>query len=141
MTVEYMDIDSTLALLREGRLGRLGFVCDGEPYVLPVNYVFDGESIYAHSRQGHKIEALRVSRRACLQVDRIADDHHWSSVLVHGEYQEIGDTNERLEVYCKLLARFPRLTPVEAFEDHGSPQPGAIVFGIRIDTITGVSSG
>jgi nitroimidazol reductase NimA-like FMN-containing flavoprotein (pyridoxamine 5'-phosphate oxidase superfamily) len=141
MTVGYMNTDSSLTLLREERLGRLGFVCDGEPYVVPVNYVFDGVCVYAHSRQGHKIEALRVSRRACLQVDRIADEHHWSSVLVHGEYQEIADASERLEVYCKLLARFPRLTPVEAFEDHGSPQPGAIVFRIRIDTITGVSSG
>ena len=140
MTIEYLNTDASLTLLREGRIGRIGFVVDGEPYVVPVNYIFDGVSIYAHARLGHKIQALRIAPRACLQVDRISDDHHWSSVLAHGEYEEITDPDERLQVYRKLLARFPKLTPVEVFEDHGPPRRGAIVFRIRVETVTGVAS-
>jgi nitroimidazol reductase NimA-like FMN-containing flavoprotein (pyridoxamine 5'-phosphate oxidase superfamily) len=32
-------------LLRSNRVGRIGFVADGWPTVLPVNYVMDGDSV------------------------------------------------------------------------------------------------
>ena len=46
-------------LLREQSIGRLGCCGDGEPYVIPVNYLFDGENIYIHSMPGRKIEIMR----------------------------------------------------------------------------------
>jgi nitroimidazol reductase NimA-like FMN-containing flavoprotein (pyridoxamine 5'-phosphate oxidase superfamily) len=139
--VTLLDQDSSLMLLSEGRIGRLGFIDDGEPFVVPVNYIFDGHCIYLHSNLGHKIQALRAMPRACLQVDRIADEHHWSSAMAHGNYEEITDPDERLGVYRDFLAHFPHLTPVESFEDHGPPRPGAIVFRIRVDKVTGVREG
>ncbi len=39
------------ALLREKLTGRLGCSDRDKPYVVPVNYLFDGESIYVHSLQ------------------------------------------------------------------------------------------
>ena len=141
MTVEYMSRDASLALLGAGRVGRLGFAAEGDPFVVPMHYVFEEMCIYAHSLVGHKIQALRAEPRACFQVDRVADDLHWSSVMVHGRYEEIIDPGQRLQVYRKLLLRFPRLTPVEVFENHGPPHPDVILFRILVERVTGVSSG
>ena len=59
-------------VIKEGRIGRLGCIYDDTPYVVPVNYIFDGTSIYIHSLGGCKIAALRANPRACLQVVRDA---------------------------------------------------------------------
>ena len=37
--------DKSRELLRRGSVARLACVADNEPYVVPVNYVFDGESV------------------------------------------------------------------------------------------------
>ena len=53
--------DEARNLIAESRTGRLGVVSDGGPYVVPVNYVFDGEYLYVHSLPGRKLEALRAN--------------------------------------------------------------------------------
>jgi nitroimidazol reductase NimA-like FMN-containing flavoprotein (pyridoxamine 5'-phosphate oxidase superfamily) len=131
------DDEKTALLLRQ-RLGRLGCVVGGVPYVVPINYVFDGENVYSHSLPGTKIDALRLNPGACLQVDEIRDEFHWQSVMVVGEYQEIASDQERDIVLAKLLARLPSLTPVESFHEHDAPQPAPVVFQIRIREISGV---
>ena len=141
MTVEYMTRDASLSLLGAGRVGRLGFVAEGESFVVPMHYVFDEMCIYAHSLPGHKIQALRAGPRACFQVDSVADDFHWFSVMVHGSYEEITDPGHRLQAYRKLLLRFPSLTPVEVIDDDAPPHPEVILFRIPVETVTGVSSG
>ena len=68
--------EEALALISAGKIGRLGCVDNGEPYVVPINYVVDDGSIYSHSLPGRKIDAMRAHPRVCLQVDQIADDFH-----------------------------------------------------------------
>ncbi len=128
------------ALLSHCGMGRLGCVVDGEPYVVPINYVFDGGSIYSHSLPGRKIEVLRAHRRACLQVDRIKSDFDWRSVIAYGDFEEIHAPNDRRSILGKLLARFPLLTPVESVTVSDA-EPTSIVFRIRVDRITGVGEG
>ena len=69
--ITHLTADEARALLASRRVGRLGCVYEGGPYVVPINYVLDGESIYTHSLPGQKIEALRANPKACLQVDEI----------------------------------------------------------------------
>ena len=128
------------ALLSTRGIGRLGCVDNGEPYVVPINYVFDDGSVYSHSLPGRKIEALRAHRRACIQVDQIENEFEWRSVIAFGNFEEIRMPSERSAVLGKLLARFPLLTPVESVMAP-EVEPNRIVFRIRIDRITGVSEG
>lgn len=128
-------------LITASKIGRLGCVVDGEPYVVPINYLFWDESIYSHSLPGRKIEALRTHPRACLQVDDIANDFEWRSVIVYGNFEEIRVPSDRSSALGKLLARFPLLTPVESVIANDAGAPDSIVFRIRIDRITGVQEG
>lgn len=134
-----MNDAETHALLSAARIGRLGCIFEGEPYVLPLNYLFDDGSIYSHSLPGRKINALRIHPRACLQVDEMTDDLHWRSVIAFGNFEEIDDHLERAHILRKLLKRFPLLTPVESRVVQDAAPPELVVFRIRVDRITGVA--
>ena len=125
------------ALLTESRVGRLGCLYKGDPYVVPINYVSDGENIYSHSLPGRKLDSLRANPSACLQVDDIVDVCHWRSAIAFGTYEELTNSKEREWVVRALHARFPRLTPVESVPVHDG-QSSVVLFRIRIREVTGV---
>jgi nitroimidazol reductase NimA-like FMN-containing flavoprotein (pyridoxamine 5'-phosphate oxidase superfamily) len=125
-------------LIAGGKIGRLGCVDNGEPYVVPINYVFEDESIYSHSLPGRKIDAMRTHSRACLQVDQIENDLKWRSVIAYGNFEEIRVPSDRRSILNKLLVRFPLLTPVESVMARDASAPDTIVFRIIVDRITGV---
>jgi uncharacterized protein len=127
------------SLIADGKVGRLGCVDNGEPYVVPINYLFEDGSIYSHSLPGRKIEALRAHSRACLQVDEIKNGFEWRSVIAYGNFEEIRVPSDRRIILGKLLTRFPLLTPVESVMARDAGAPDSIVFRICIDRITGVA--
>lgn len=124
------------ALLRENLNGHLGCNVDGEPYVVPVHYLYEGESIYIHSLPGRKINALRQHPQVCLQVEEVQDAYHWQSVIAFGKYEEITNPLERDSILAALFQRLPHLSPVESRMTRESPAP--IIFRIRIERITGM---
>jgi nitroimidazol reductase NimA-like FMN-containing flavoprotein (pyridoxamine 5'-phosphate oxidase superfamily) len=136
MTIGRLRDTDALAILSEGSLGRLGCVAGGEPYIVPVYYVFDGNDIYLHSLPGKKIDALRANPRACLQVDEIENSYHWRSVIAYGIYEEISDEQTRDEILAKLYRRLPHLTPVESKQIESLKE--VIVFRIKVDQVTGM---
>jgi uncharacterized protein len=126
-------------VISTGRVGRLGCIVKGEPYVVPIHYLFEDSSIYSHSLPGRKIRALRVHPRACLQVDEVESELRWRSAIAFGNFEEIHDDLERAQVLRKLLTRFPLLTPVESRVVRDAAAPEIVVFRIRVDRVTGVA--
>jgi uncharacterized protein len=126
-------------LIGAGTIGHLGCIVNGEPYVVPINYIFEDRSIYSHSLPGLKIEAMRSLPRACLQVEEIKDNFSWRSALVYGDFEEVRVPSDRRTVLSKLMTRFPLLTPVESVIAQDAAAPDSIVFRIVVDRITGVA--
>jgi nitroimidazol reductase NimA-like FMN-containing flavoprotein (pyridoxamine 5'-phosphate oxidase superfamily) len=126
-------------LLQTSQVARLGCIVNGAPYITPINYDFEGDCVYGHSRAGMKISALRQNPQACIQVDQVESVMCWSSVLAFGDFEEIVEPAEREEILSRLLKRFPLLTPVEIAKAKSDCPPEVIVFRIRIDRITGVA--
>ena len=139
--IKRMSEEEARALLRAGRLARLGCVADGYPYVVPVNYVFDGESVFSHSLPGLKVDAMRAFPRVCLQVDELQDQTSWRSAIAFGTFEELTNVGEREHAMSLLLSLFPQLTPVESLVvvDAGAPAP--VVYRVRIERITGIREG
>jgi uncharacterized protein len=123
-------------LLRQQKTGRLGCCLNDGPYVVPINYLYDGRCIYSHSLPGKKINALRHNPRICLQTDEIRDEYNWRSVIAFGKYEEITETKERELILNSLYKHLPQLTPVESKITKGIPE--IIVFRIRVEEITGI---
>lgn len=136
-----LSVEEARALLRSARLARLGCIAGGEPYVVPVNYVFDGECAISHSLPGRKITAMRERPRVCLQVDEVKNQFNWKSVLAYGSFEEIVNTDERARALVLLLSLFPRLTPVEALVAEDANAPAPIAYRIRVDRLTGIREG
>jgi uncharacterized protein len=137
--IKTLSDDDARKLFGSGRVARLGCIVNGEPYVVPINCMLEGDSIYSHSLKGLKISALRENPRACVQVDDIESDVSWRSALAFGKFEEVMDPNERADILNKLFRAFPMLTPVEStIADDGLAQD-VIVFRIRIERFTAVS--
>jgi nitroimidazol reductase NimA-like FMN-containing flavoprotein (pyridoxamine 5'-phosphate oxidase superfamily) len=92
-------------LLRSSKLnlGRIGYVVDGVPVIVPVSYAVDGESVLFVTARGSKLSWLSNHTRVAFQVDHghPLDESGWS-VLVHGAAQEVTDSAE-----LELLRRGP----------------------------------
>ena len=128
-------------LFESAKIGRLGCVVDGAPYVVPINCLLEENCLYSHSLNGLKISALRANPRACVQVDEIESALCWRSAIAFGKFEEITNPNERAEMLNKLFKVFPMLTPVEATLALDGLAQEVIVFRIRIERITAVSEG
>jgi len=136
--IKRLSDDEAWALLRAARLGRLGCIADGAPYVVPVNYAADGACVLVHTLPGRKLAAMRANPRVCLQVDDITDQYHWRSVLAHGTFEEIRNVVERARALGHLLAQFPELTPVETLLAGDVAAPAPVVFRVRVERLTGL---
>lgn len=126
-------------VFESARVARLGCIVNGEPYVVPINCLLEGNYLYSHSLNGLKISALRENPRACVQVDEIETEMSWRSAIAFGKYEEITDSNEKAEILNKLFRVFPMLTPVESTLALDGLAQEVIVFRIRIDRLTAVS--
>ena len=72
-----------LLLLRRARTGRVAFVHDGEPEVLPVTFGLDGEAPVFRTSWGAKLSAAAAAHVVALEadaVDRVAG-RAWSVVV------------------------------------------------------------
>ncbi len=127
-------------LIKEQKLGHLGCVLEsGEPYVVPVNYLFTGDEIYIHCLPGQKLDAMRANGKVCLQVEKIEKPCRWQSAIVFGEFQEVKRTNKKVEILKEFSTRFEHLTPVESMMEEQWNPGGLIVFRINVKRITGMS--
>ena len=61
------EIDS---ILRRAQVCRIAMLDGNLPYLVPVNYGYDGENLYFHSApEGKKLDLLNRSPRLCFEVE------------------------------------------------------------------------
>ena len=138
--IKILSENEARELLHNQKFGRLGCVLEsGEPYVVPVNYLFKDDGIYVHVLPGQKLDAMRVNGKICLQVDKIEDSCRWQSAIAFGEFQEIKRMNQKIEILKEFSSRFEHLTPVEAMIEEQWNPGGLVVFRLNIKRITGMA--
>ena len=96
--LERLDNEEIEEVLRNNSLGRIGCSDRKKIYVVPVNYVYDGQYILAHSQKGLKIDMMRNNPDVCFEVDEVKDFNNWRSVILWGVYQELSDERSRYDV-------------------------------------------
>jgi uncharacterized protein len=111
LKVEDMAPAEMHALLLRESFGHLGCARDGRPYVVPMNYAYDGKELYFFTTEGMKTRFIEANPSVCLQVEEVIDSTHWRSVMVIGKAAQLTQ-NEELQQAMKLITdRNPSLTP------------------------------
>lgn len=130
-------------VLRAEVLGRIGCIADGWPYVVPVNYVYEGGSIYANGAEGLKLRAMRENPHVCFEVEQIRGMANWKTVIVRGRFEELlHDEQERaIDIMAMRLARAETsassklVQQDDVYRREGFHRP--ILFGIRVEDSSG----
>jgi nitroimidazol reductase NimA-like FMN-containing flavoprotein (pyridoxamine 5'-phosphate oxidase superfamily) len=123
--LEALDPTVCLDLLRAQAVGRVAVVLGNRPFIFPVNYVVDGDTIVFRTSDGTKLEGLRSGFHAAFEIDGVDPLYHggWS-VLVSGRGREVVDGHE-----LEALRKLELLTWAPGDKGHW--------IRIRPDTITG----
>jgi nitroimidazol reductase NimA-like FMN-containing flavoprotein (pyridoxamine 5'-phosphate oxidase superfamily) len=132
-------------LLHKQIIGRIGCHIDNTTYIVPISYVYDGEFVYALTREGLKINMMRQNRQVCFEVEDIPDLGNWKTVICWGEYEELSNKAERHQALLLLHDRqlphvtsaTTKLSPTWPFRPDNIDAIKGIVFRIRIGKKTG----
>ena len=111
LKVEDMAPAEMQALLQRESFGHLGCARDGRPYVLPMNYAYDGKDLYFFTTEGMKTQFIEANPQVCLQVEEITDSTHWRSVMVIGKAEQLTNAEEMQRAMKLITERNPSLTP------------------------------
>lgn len=121
-------------------IGRLGCHLNGETYIVPVNYVYQDNAVYAHSGEGKKINMLRANPRVCFQVDEIDNMFKWKSVILWGTFEELKGQERQQAMQGIILSIMPATDHPGREPSHGiNPafHDNLIVYRIKIQEATG----
>ena len=93
-------------LLRSRSVGRIGFVVDDWPLVLPVNYAIDAQDVVIRTGPGAKLASIQPGAQVTLEVDSTETLYRsgWS-VLLFGLARVVTDPDELR--HAKSLALKP----------------------------------
>jgi nitroimidazol reductase NimA-like FMN-containing flavoprotein (pyridoxamine 5'-phosphate oxidase superfamily) len=95
-SLESLSRDECLALLRQGSLGRLAVVIDGQPHILPLNYAVDDDGVIVFRTADLTAATKTGLAKVAFEIDEIdvARRQGWS-VAVHGFGRQIDDAIDR----------------------------------------------
>src|ERR1700675_1304458 len=107
------DRESAYRILDEGFICHVGFVVDGQPYVIPTSYGRSGDDLYIHgSAASRMLRNLNSDIPVCITVTlldglvlaRSIFNHsmNYRSVVILGKATVVVDPNEKIEVLRRL---------------------------------------
>jgi nitroimidazol reductase NimA-like FMN-containing flavoprotein (pyridoxamine 5'-phosphate oxidase superfamily) len=140
MHIEEMTTQECRAMLAGTHVARLACAVNNQPYIVPIHLAFDGEFFYGYSTLGHKIQWMRQNPLVCLEIDAVAGNQQWESVVVFGSYEELGTTPE-YESSRRQAERLFQTRPMwwepGSVPLNGRPPGAPIVFRIQLHRMTG----
>jgi nitroimidazol reductase NimA-like FMN-containing flavoprotein (pyridoxamine 5'-phosphate oxidase superfamily) len=131
--VHELAADEIDEFLRGQVIGRIGMHANGETYVVPIIYAWDGDCIYVQSIEGRKISMMRDNPTVCFEIDEY-DNGSWRSVIVDGTYEELHGDDAK-HALALLVGRFANRTGNRRRVSAESVTP--VAFRIRPTRMTG----
>jgi nitroimidazol reductase NimA-like FMN-containing flavoprotein (pyridoxamine 5'-phosphate oxidase superfamily) len=69
---EITDRNAIDSIIKQCQVVRLGLSDNGQPYIVPLSFGYDGTRIYIHAAlTGRKADILAVNNRVCFEFDRM----------------------------------------------------------------------
>lgn len=117
---QQLSAEETESILRNGKYCVMAVSGDDDyPYALPINYIYDGTSIFIHSAaQGHKTDALKRNPKCSLCIvdkdDVIPEEFtsYFRSVIAFGTAHFVESTDEKIAALRLLTEKYsPGIDP------------------------------
>lgn len=109
--------DETADILSRGLVAHVGFVIEGQPYVIPMLYDYADGIVYLHGQaKGRIVRELRAGTPVCIEVTLldglIASRHalthsaNYRSAVAYGVAREVVDAVEKEAVLERMTRRY-----------------------------------
>ena len=140
MLIRNLTVAECRSELERTGVGRLAFVLNGAPHIVPMRFSYDGSDLYGFSILWQKIECMRENPHVCVEFDDRTNLFQWISVIATGLYEELADLPENIAARRHAQAVLQKLAmwwqPATV-----ATQPGnvfvPIFFRIRVNSMTG----
>jgi uncharacterized protein len=133
-------------IIRRCLVCRLGLSDNGRPYVVPLNFGYDGHALYFHGApEGRKIDIIRRNNRVCFEFDKVvaiveAEEAcdwgtRYQSVIGFGTAEIINDPEAKRAALKTIMAQY-------SGGQYGFPEKivsHTAVIKVAIDEMTGKS--
>jgi len=133
------------AVIRGSDVCRLSFALADEPYIVPVSFGYDGDSVYFHTADsGKKIDFMAANNRVCFEVERnVRLVKHpekpckWSfayeSVIGYGLVHELQSKEEKVRGLNHIMEHYSG----RAWDIDATAMRSTRVWQLRISSVTG----
>jgi nitroimidazol reductase NimA-like FMN-containing flavoprotein (pyridoxamine 5'-phosphate oxidase superfamily) len=112
------------SILDEALFCHVGFVHDGQPYVIPTIHAREGETLFLHGARGNRTLGSLADGAACCLTATLADGlvlaraalHHslnYRSVMVLGTAREVTDPEEKVRALRAVIEHIAPGRPEE----------------------------
>lgn len=141
---EKIEIDS---IIRKSQVCRLAMVDGYEPYIVPLCFGYEGNSLFFHcAKEGRKLDILKKNNRVCFEFDIVEGIKEapkgcgwgikYRSVIGYGEAGII----EKPEDKCRALTTIMKQYSPEKFTFTNEDAGRVTVIEVKIDSLSGKQS-
>ncbi|MEN8187326.1 MAG: pyridoxamine 5'-phosphate oxidase family protein [Bacteroidota bacterium] len=113
---EIEDKDIINEILSKSHICRIGLFDNEYPYVVPMNYGYNENSLYFHcSSKGKKLDLIRKNNKACFEIEQSHEviknevSCKWTtkyrSVIGFGNIDIVTDHNEKIEALDFIMSQ------------------------------------
>ena len=145
---EIHDRDEIEAIIRKSLACRLALSEDNRPYVVPLCFGYENNTLYFHSAtEGRKVEILKKNSKVCFEFDidhQLVQDEKackWSmnyrSVIGFGEGSLVEDLEEKRKGLDAIMKHYSG----SSFEYVEPTIESTLIIKVEIDSMTGKKSG
>lgn len=138
------DRDVIDSIIRRCQVCRLGLCDDGQPYIVPLSFGYDGHCLYVHAAsEGRKLDILCRNSRVCFEFDIlqevISSDQacnwgmRYESVIGSGVAEIMTDSHAKKAALDRIMQQYS--SDSWAFDEQALA--GTLVVCIRIEEVSG----
>ncbi len=106
-----MEREEVEAMLQRAPIGRIAFARSGEPYCIPMPFLYwQGALYFRLPLDGRKGEMLAANPQVCFETDEFAADlSAYASVIAEGALVAVTDLGEKAEVRRRTGEKYTSL--------------------------------
>ncbi len=145
---EIKELGQISHVIKKCKVCRLGLSQNDVPYIVPVSFGYDGQTLFFHSaKSGKKIDILSVNNKVCFEfesgVEIVTNENmpcNWScsfqSVIGFGRVHELSSPEDKIRGLTQIMAQYSD----KEWNFDTIPLKGFRVWKIIIESITGKQS-